>query len=140
MVRDYVFDMDRMIAFEGDTGPYLQYAHARICSILRKVALNEDDWACADFLLHEPAERCLALRLIQWGEAVANASIHLEPHRICTFLHELSEDFNGFYQHCPVRQAPDKSIQNSRVRLCDLARRVLADGLNLLGIDAPDTM
>ena len=140
LVRDYVFDMDRMIAFEGDTGPYLQYAHARICSILRKVALNRDDWTCAALLLNEPAERCLALRLIQWGEAVEKASIHLEPHRICAFLHELSEDFNRFYQHCPVHQAPEKSIQNSRVRLCNLARRVLADGLDLLGIDAPDTM
>ena len=140
LVRDYVFDMDRMIAFEGDTGPYLQYAHARMCSILRKVDLNREEWVEAPFLLDEPAERALALRLMQWGDAVEGASIHLEPHRICAFLHELSEDFNGFYQQCPVRQAPEKSIQSARVRLCDLTRRVLADGLDLLGIDAPDTM
>ena len=140
LVRDYVFDMDRMITFEGDTGPYLQYAHARICSILQKVDLDESDWNDADFLLNEPSERKLALRLLQWADAVAGAAEHLEPHRICTYLYELSEDFNGFYQHCPVRKAEILDIKRSRLRLCDLALRTLQDGLNLLGIDAPKTM
>lgn len=140
LVRDYVFDMDRMITFEGNTGPYLQYAHARICSILQKVDLDESTWADASFMLDEPSERSLALKLLQWSESVAGAAEHLEPHRICTYLYELCEEFNGFYQHCPVRKAEIEDIKRSRLRLCGLTLRTLQDGLNMLGIEAPNTM
>jgi len=140
LVRDYVFDMDRMIAFEGNTGPYLQYAHARICSIMDKAGIEEGGFGSAELLLSEPAERLLALQLLRYGDVVASASTNLEPHRICTFLYELSEIFNGFYQQCPVRKADSEALLVSRLRLCDLARRVLSDGLGLLGIDSPATM
>ena len=140
LVRDYVFDMDRMIAFEGDTGPYLQYAHARICSIIAKAGEDSEAVAAADLLLHEPTERALALQLLRYGPVVGEAALHLEPHRICTELHALAEAFNGFYQQCPVRKAESDELRRSRLRLCDLSRRVLADGLDLLGIDAIQTM
>jgi len=140
LVRDYVFDMDRMIAFEGDTGPYLQYAHARICSIIGKAGEDPDAVANAELLLHEPAERALALQLLRYGPVVGEAAVHLEPHRICSELHALAEAFNGFYQQCPVRKAESDELRRSRLRLCDLSRRVLADGLDLLGIEAIQTM
>ena len=140
LVRDYVFDMDRMIAFEGDTGPYLQYAHARICSIIAKAEDADETIGSAELRLDEPAERALALQLLRYGPVVAEAGLHLEPHRICAELHALAEAFNGFYQQCPVRKAASDELRRSRLRLCDLSRRVLADGLDLLGIEAIQTM
>ena len=138
LVRDYVFDMDRMIAFEGDTGPYLQYAHARICSLLEKA--GESDLGSAAIQLGDPSERQLALVLLRYGSTVADVAQSLEPHRLCGFLHELAETFSSFYQACPVLKAPDDQTRRSRLRLCDLARRVLEDGLGLLGIEAPTRM
>ena len=140
LVRDYVFDMDRMIAFEGDTGPYLQYAHARICSIIAKADEDPDVVSNAPLIIGEPAERALALQLLQYGPMITEAARHLEPHRICTELHGLAETFNSFYQQCPVRKAATDELRRSRLRLCDLSRRVLADGLGLLGIEAIQTM
>ena len=135
LVRDYVFDMDRMIAFEGDTGPYLQYAHARICSIIAKAEDADETIGSAELRLDEPAERALALHA-PVRTVIAEAGLHLEPHRICTELHALAEAFNGFYQQCPVRKAASDELRRSRLRLYDLSRRVLADGLDLLGIEA----
>jgi arginyl-tRNA synthetase len=136
-VKDYVFDMDRMVAFEGDTGPYLQYAHARMCSILRKA---EDDGVGATLLLNEPQERQLALLMLRWDNVVHAAADKLQPHRIAGYLREMSEAFSAFYQACAVMQATSDDIKRSRLRLCDLVRRVLADGLGLLGIEAPERM
>jgi arginyl-tRNA synthetase len=138
--RDYVFDFDRLIAFEGATGPYIQYAHARVCSILGRVEAGQDTWIGATFLLHEPAERQLALLLLRYGQVVEDVARTLEPHRLCAYLYDLADAYSAFYEACPVLRAPDPAIRDSRLRLCDLARRVLADGLGLLGIDAPRRM
>jgi arginyl-tRNA synthetase len=140
LVRDYVFDMDRMIAFEGNTGPYLQYAHARICSIFARAGL--DPAACGDaaFLLREPAEKQLALGLLRFGRVVADVAQSLEPHRLCTYLYEIANAYSTFYQHCPVLKAPEPGLRDARLRLSDLTRRVLAAGLDLLGIQAPARM
>ena len=138
LVRDYVFDMDRMIAFEGDTGPYLQYAHARICSLLEKS--GEGDLQSSGMTLDDATERQLALVLLRYGNTVSDVARTLEPHRLCGYLHELAETFSSFYQACPVLKTEDDGIRRSRLRLCDLTRRVLEDGLGLLGIEAPQRM
>jgi len=140
LVRDYVFDMDRMVAFEGNTGPYLQYAHARVCSIFARARIEPEQVADAPFVLHEEAEKRLGLVLLRYGGVVADAGRTLEPHRLCTYLYELAEQYSAFYQQCPVIKHEDDAVRRSRLRLCDLTRRVLADGLDLLGIEAPPRM
>lgn len=140
LARDYIFNFDRMIAFEGNTGPYLQYAHARVCSIFAKSGLALSDIEGADLILAEPAERRLALLLLRYGSIITDVGRTLEPHRLCTYLYEMADTFSAFYQQCPVLKAPDDALRKSRLRLCDLVRRVIADGLGLLGIDAPRQM
>ncbi len=137
LVRDYVFDMNRMITFEGNTGPYLQYAHARICSIFAKAGVEPADVAEATISLTESAERRLALALLKYGGVVVDVARSLEPHRLCTYLYELADTYSTFYEQCPVLKAQTQSLRRSRLRLCGIVRRVLASGLDLLGIDAP---
>lgn len=140
LVRDYVFNFDRMIAFEGNTGPYMQYAHARVCSIFARAGIDFADVAGAELRINEPAEKKLALTLLRYGAVVADVGRSLEPHRLCTYLYDLADACNTFYQECPVLKAEDEAIRRSRLRMCDLVRRVLADGLDLLGIEAPSRM
>ena len=140
LVRDYVFNFDRMIAFEGRTGPYLQYAHARICSIFTRAELDPGSLRDVAVLPREPAEKSLALMLLRYGSMIADTARSLEPHRLCTYLYDLADAYSSFYQQCPVLKADDPSIRGSRLRLCDLTQRVIEDGLDLLGIEAPRRM
>jgi arginyl-tRNA synthetase len=142
LVRDYAFNLDRMIVFEGNTGPYLQYAHARVCSIFGKAGLAEDDpdLVNAEVQVGEPAEKRLAQMLLRYPSVVSDVARTLEPHRLCTYLHELANAYSGFYETCPVLKADRADVRCSRLHLCRLVRRVLADGLGLLGIDAPQRM
>jgi arginyl-tRNA synthetase len=137
LVRDYVFDIDRMVAFEGNTGPYIQYASARIRSLIQKSGSIEGS---APFILNEPQERLLALQLLQYNAVLQNTVNHLEPHRLCTWLFELTESFNSFYQSCPVLKIDDPSLRASRLRLAALAGKVIVDGLDVLGIESPQQM
>jgi arginyl-tRNA synthetase len=140
-VKDYVFSFDRMLAFEGNTGPYLQYAHARIRSILRNAGPEADELAGIEPALVEPQERALGLALLGLDAAVHDMIDKLGPHRLCTYLFELAQAFTAFYEACPVLRAgvaPD--IRRSRLALCALTAAVLARGLGLLGIDAPERM
>ncbi len=136
--RDYVFDLDRMIAFEGDTGPYLQYAHARLRSIFRRLGASWDP-GTVTFVLADAAERHLALGLVAFPEAVAAALSSLQPHRLSGYLFDLAQRFTAFYESCPVLTAPEPT-RTERLALCELTARTLALGLSLLGIDAPDQM
>ncbi len=136
--RDYVFDLDRMIAFEGDTGPYLQYAHARLRSIFRRLG-GAWDSSTTTFALAEVAERELALGLVAFPEAFDAALLTLQPHRLSGYLFDLAQRFTAFYEACPVLSAGEPT-RSERLGLCELTARTLSLGLSLLGIDAPDQM
>ncbi len=136
-VRDYVFDWNRMLAFDGNTAPYLQYAHARICSIFRRA--EEDRSVDRRFAVTETAEHDLALKLLAYPSAVADALTSNSPHKLCTYLFELAQQFTSFYEHCPVVRAED-AIREARLGLCNVTAQTLAAGLALLGIDAPERM
>ncbi|HEU4617496.1 MAG TPA: arginine--tRNA ligase [Gammaproteobacteria bacterium] len=141
-IKDYIFDWERMLALEGRTGPYLQYAHARIRSILRKAAEAGIERAEAPpaIALTEGAERALGLELLGFGGAVADAAESLKPHRLAGYLYDLATAFTKFFESCPVLRAPDESTRAARLALCELTAAVLARGLGLLGIEAPERM
>ncbi|HEX9229387.1 MAG TPA: arginine--tRNA ligase [Arthrobacter sp.] len=184
---EYVFDFDRMLALSGNTGPYVQYAAARIRSILRKAGVLERYTAAeaadsesagsafgtpgADAAVSavpaeasgaaggtaafgtdsdggtpatpiavvEPAERALALHLLEYGGTLHKVRETLEPHRLCTYLFELAQLFTSFYDQCPVLKSED-SVRESRLALCALVLRRLSEGLDLLGIETPENM
>jgi arginyl-tRNA synthetase len=136
--HDYVFDLDRMIAFEGDTGPYLQYAHARVRSIFRR-SREVFEPAATHFALAALAERELALGLLALPEAFASALSSLQPHRLCTYLFDLAQRFTSFYDACPVLSV-EGALREERLALCDLTARTLRLGLAVLGIEAPEQM
>jgi arginyl-tRNA synthetase len=131
---DYVFDWDRMLASTGNTGPYLQYAYARIRSIFRRGSFD-----LGPVVLAEPAERRLALTLLGFESAVTAAADLREPHRLASYLHDLAVAFSGFYETCPVLRASGET-RASRLTLADRTARTLALGLYLLGIDLPEEM
>jgi len=136
-IKDYVFDWKRMLAFEGNTAPYLMYAHARIRSILRKA--GEAGAAPGAIVIDAPAERSLALALVQLPGILDRAAETLQPHRLCAFLYDVATAFTGFYENCPVLKS-DGATRASRLALCDATARTLALGLDLLGISAPEQM
>ena len=136
--RDYMFDWTRMLSFEGDTAPYLQYAHARIKSIFERV--ENDDWKSTSIQIITDYERRLARSIVSFSDAVESAAKDLMPNRICIHLHEIASSFGSFYENCPVLNTEEISIKNSRLLLCDSTARILFTGLELLGIHAPNRM
>jgi len=139
-IKDYVFDWDRMLAMEGNTSPYLQNAYVRIRSIFRKGNIEPSDVAHKPIQLRQPAERALAIQLLQLPIVLAAVADTLEPHRLCTYLYELASAFHQFYEQCPVLTAPDAKTRQSRLALCDLTARTLSHGLDLLGVNVVDQM
>jgi arginyl-tRNA synthetase len=136
-IKDYVFDWNRMLSFEGNTAPYLMYAHARIRSILRKAA--EVGAAPGAIAIEAPQERALALALVQLDGVLERAAETAQPHRLCAFLYDVASAFTSFYESCPVLKS-DGATRASRLALCEVSARTLALGLDLLGISAPDQM
>ena len=135
--RDYIFEWDRMLAFEGATGPYLQYAHARICSIFRRADATARPGAVR---LVEPAERALGRHLVALPDAVEATLESLSPSKLCTYLYELAQRYTTFYESCPVLKASEPWLVASRLTLCQLTAATLELGLGLLGIEAPERM
>ena len=130
-----------MLTFEGNTGPYLQYAHARIRSILRNAGDEASELVAVMPIIGEPQERALSMALLGFDAAVHDTIDKLGPHRLCTYLFDLAQAFTSFYEACPVlKPGVDERVRRSRLALCDLTARVLATGLGLLGIDAPERM
>jgi arginyl-tRNA synthetase len=138
--KDYVFSWERMLAMDGNTAVYLQYANARIRSILRKAEAAGKVAKVNAVVLSAPAERALTLKLAQFPAAVQMATDHLQPHRLCTYLYETATAFSTFYETCSVLNAETPELRASRLLLCELASRTITAGLNLLGIDAPERL
>lgn len=136
--RDYIFDLDRMVSLNGNTGVYLQYAHARIQSILRK-ADGHIPVAHPEITL-ESAERTLGLQLDDFADALNRTIDSYEPHRLCAYLFELAQAFTSFYEACPVLKAATLEARDNRLLLCQVTRDTLRTGMNLLGIAAPDQL
>jgi arginyl-tRNA synthetase len=139
-VKDYIFDWERMLSFDGNTAPYLQYAHARICSIFRRAEVNRTDVRNIVPTLDDPREKALAMRLLRFDAAVWEMVDTLSPHKLCTYVFDLATDFTAFYEHCSVLKADTDDLRMSRLALCDATARIIEQALNLLGIDAPEQM
>ena len=148
----YLFDWDRMISFRGNTGPYLQYATARIRSIFRRADAPDGDTAggaaghaeaaarWSEVAITAGPERALALRLLDFGAMVTQLGETAEPHRLCSYLFDVASLFTTFYEECPVLKAEPESLRTSRLALCALTLDVLTKGLTLLGVPIPDRM
>jgi arginyl-tRNA synthetase len=135
----YMFDWDRMISFKGNTGPYLQYATARIRSIFRRAGMDEAE-SRGPIAVADPSERALARKLLDFGAVVTLVAETAEPHRLCSYLFEVASLFTSFYEQCPVLKADNEETKSSRLALCAATLRVLVAGLGLLGVPIPDRM
>jgi len=139
-IKDYTFDWDRMLSFDGNTSPYLQYAHARICSIFRRANVERASVRGVTPIIEHAAEHELAMRVLQFDSAFWDTLDKYSPHRLCTYLYDLASSFSSFYEQCSVLKADSDEQRNSRLMLCDLTARVMQSGLGVLGIEAPEQM
>jgi arginyl-tRNA synthetase len=138
---DYIFSWDKMLAFSGNTAPYLQYAYARIQSIFRKAGETSNiQHPTSNIQLAAPPEFTLAKHLLNFGIVLEAAADEYRPNFICNYLFELAGHFTSFYENCPVLKADSAEIRASRLVLCDLTARVLKQGLELLGIEVVEQM
>ncbi|MEE1931493.1 arginine--tRNA ligase [Streptomyces sp. TRM 70351] len=136
MSRDYVFDLDRMVSLNGDTSVYLQYAYARIQSILRR-AVGVAPAAHPELPL-APAERALGLHLDEFGQTLEAVAESYEPHKLAAYLYGLATHYTAFYEHCPVvKDGVERTVSENRLFLCELTARTLHEGMALLGIRTP---
>jgi len=137
----YVFDWDRMISFRGNTGPYLQYATARIRSIFRRAGAGADqEIRGSQIAVVAGPERALALKLLGFGATLTGVGETAEPHRLCAHLFDVASLFTTFYEECPVLKAEPAGLRASRLALCALTLGVLTTGLGLLGVPVPERM
>ncbi len=137
---DYVFDWDNMLAFEGNTAPYMQYAYTRVLSVFRKADIDENVLAQAQVTISEDREAQLAARLLQFEETLAVVARDGTPHVMCAYLYDLAGLFSGFYEHCPILSAESEAVRNSRLKLAQLTAKTLKLGLDTLGIETVERM
>ncbi|MFZ7283411.1 arginine--tRNA ligase [Avibacterium avium] len=137
---DYVFDWDNMLSFEGNTAPYMQYAYTRIRSIFNKAGISPAQLADAPIKVVDEKERALAIKLLQFEEAIQQVAKEGSPHILCAYLYELAGVFSSFYEHCPILNNEDESIKLSRLKLALLTEKTLKQGLDLLGIKTVEKM
>ena len=137
---DYIFDWDNMLAFEGNTAPYMQYAYTRVLSVFRKANIDENVLANATVTITEDREAQLAARLLQFEETLTVVARDGTPHVMCAYLYDLAGLFSGFYEHCPILSAENESVRNSRLKLAQLTAKTLKLGLDTLGIETVERM
>ncbi|AHG87244.1 Arginyl-tRNA synthetase [Bibersteinia trehalosi USDA-ARS-USMARC-190] len=135
---DYVFDWDNMLSFEGNTAPYMQYAYTRIRSIFSRAGVDADS-VVGDIAINEEKERALAVKLLQFEEAVSTVAKDGTPHVLCQYIYELAGIFSSFYEACPILNA-EENVKNSRLKLANLTAKTLKQGLDLLGIKTAEKM
>lgn len=139
--KDYIFDIDRFISFEGNTGPYILYTIVRIKSILKKYA--ESGKSAADYTIqaaHSASEKNLMLELARFNEVMTNAAEELAPHKICAYIYGLANALNHFYHETKIMVEEDVAVQAGYIRLLELTRDVLETCIDVLGFDAPEKM
>jgi arginyl-tRNA synthetase len=141
-ISDYVFDWQKMMAMNGNTATYLQYAYARIRSIFRKGSIDPESIRAQNppILLTHPAERALGVRLLRLPEVLEIAQYDLKPNILTDYLFDLANAFSSFFEGCPVLKAESPERRDSRLALVDLTARTLKKGLGLLGIDVVERM
>ncbi len=137
---DYVFDWDNMLAFEGNTAPYMQYAYTRVLSVFRKASIDENAMNDAPVVIAEDREAQLAARLLQFEETLSVVAREGTPHVMCAYLYDLAGLFSGFYEHCPILSAESEETRNSRLKLALLTAKTLKLGLDTLGIETVERM
>ncbi|EPH3361596.1 arginine--tRNA ligase [Citrobacter freundii] len=137
---DYIFDWDNMLAFEGNTAPYMQYAYTRVLSVFRKADIDESVLANAQVIINEDREAQLAARLLQFEETLTVVAREGTPHVMCAYLYDVAGLFSGFYEHCPILSAENEEVRNSRLKLAQLTAKTLKLGLDTLGIETVERM
>ncbi|EBX8441512.1 arginine--tRNA ligase [Salmonella enterica] len=137
---DYIFDWDNMLAFEGNTAPYMQYAYTRVLSVFRKADIDEQALASAPVIISEDREAQLAARLLQFEETLTVVAREGTPHVMCAYLYDVAGLFSGFYEHCPILSAENNAVRNSRLKLAQLTAKTLKLGLDTLGIETVERM
>ncbi|ECH8834315.1 arginine--tRNA ligase [Salmonella enterica subsp. enterica] len=137
---DYIFDWDNMLAFEGNTAPYMQYAYTRVLSVFRKADIDEQALASAPVIINEDREAQLAARLLQFEETLTVVAREGTPHVMCAYLYDVAGLFSGFYEHCPILSAENDAVRNSRLKLAQLTAKTLKLGLDTLGIETVERM
>lgn len=136
---DYIFDWDNMLAFEGNTAPYMQYAYTRVASIFKRADIGIDSLT-QPIVLGEEREALLATRLLQFEEILIGVAREGTPHVMCSYLYDLAGLFSSFYEHCPILNAEDETTRQSRLKLALLTQRTLKTGLDTLGIETVERM
>ncbi|EPM2582627.1 arginine--tRNA ligase [Salmonella enterica subsp. enterica serovar Typhimurium] len=137
---DYIFDWDNMLAFEGNTAPYMQYAYTRVLSVFRKANIDKQALASAPVIISEDREAQLAARLLQFEETLTVVAREGTPHVMCAYLYDVAGLFSGFYEHCPILSAENDAVRNSRLKLAQLTAKTLKLGLDTLGIETVERM
>ncbi|MUJ20768.1 arginine--tRNA ligase [Aliivibrio fischeri] len=136
---DYIFDWDNMLAFEGNTAPYMQYAYTRVASIFSKAGLSMDELT-GEVKIADEKEKALVAKLMQFEEAVQAVASEGQPHLMCAYLFELAGQFSSFYEACPILNNEDDAVKQSRLKLAALTAKTIKQGLELLGIETLERM
>ncbi|HBV75266.1 MULTISPECIES: arginine--tRNA ligase [Vibrio] len=136
---DYIFDWDNMLAFEGNTAPYMQYAYTRVASIFAKADIDMNSLS-GDIMIGDDKEKALISKLLQFDEAVTSVAREGQPHLMCSYLFELAGQFSSFYEACPILNAADETVKQSRLKLAALTAKTIKQGLDLLGIKTLERM